>query len=253
MKKLIKKIIRGLGFDLIKREQDSIDFWPVNAEEKVVHYQMDVDFHFTYDEAQRKTQMLHSDNSLRRLRHYNLRQLFKNTLKIQGNVVECGTFHGLSAFQISKIMVENDAKRIFHIFDSFEGLSKIEEEDTSGAVSISDQELRSQFAYGEQMVRDNLSEFDFIEYYKGWIPVRFSEVKNESFSFVHIDVDLYQPIKDCIEFFYPKLNKGGIMLFDDYGFTVQFPGAKKAVDEFIAESNVSFFISLPSGQAFIIK
>ena len=43
------------------------------------------------------------------------------------------------------------------------------------------------------------------------------------------------------------------MVFDDYGYTNQFPGAKKAVDELVKFYNPSFFIELPSGQAFLIK
>jgi hypothetical protein len=42
------------------------------------------------------------------------------------------------------------------------------------------------------------------------------------------------------------------MLFDDYG-CIQFPGAKKAVDEFISKYDKVFFLPLPSGQAFLIN
>ena len=41
------------------------------------------------------------------------------------------------------------------------------------------------------------------------------------------------------------------MVFNDYGF-LQFPGAKKAVDNWFG-ANPSFFVPLPSGQAFLIK
>lgn len=83
------------------------------------------------------------------------------------------------------------------------------------------------------------------------IPNRFKEVSEKKFSFVHIDVDLYQPIRNSLEFFYNRMLPGGIIVFDDYGFTF-FPGAKKAVDEFMQNKN-DFFIALPSGQAFLIK
>lgn len=68
---------------------------------------------------------------------------------------------------------------------------------------------------------------------------------------MYIDVDLYQPILDSLKFFYKRMIPGGIMVFDDYGFTF-FPGAKKAVDEFMSDKD-DFFIALPSGQAFLIK
>ena len=96
-----------------------------------------------------------------------------------------------------------------------------------------------------------MSDFSFIKYFKGWIPERFSEVESKTFSFVHIDVDMYEPIRDSILFFYPRMKKGGIIVFDDYGF-LGFPGAKPAVDEFFKDKN-DLLVSLPSGQAFVVK
>ncbi|HXX56061.1 MAG TPA: TylF/MycF/NovP-related O-methyltransferase, partial [Methanoregula sp.] len=110
---------------------------------------------------------------------------------------------------------------------------------------------RKHFECPLDCVRDNLREFGFIELKKGWIPERFGEISSERFSFVHIDVDLYQPIRDSLEFFYPRMIPGGIIVLDDYGY-LGFPGAKKATDEFI-KNRPDFFLDLPSGSAFIIK
>ncbi len=71
------------------------------------------------------------------------------------------------------------------------------------------------------------------------------------FAFVHVDVDLYQPTRDAIDFFYPRLLPGGILLFDDYGF-MTCPGARRAVDEH-RRSSSDAFIRLPTGQAFLTR
>ena len=42
----------------------------------------------------------------------------------------------------------------------------------------------------------------------------------------HIDVDIYQSVRDCISFIYPRLSPGGFMIFDDYGFP-KLPGCTK--------------------------
>ena len=47
---------------------------------------------------------------------------------------------------------------------------------------------------------------------------------------MHIDVDLYQPTKDSLEYFWARLVSGGRMVCDDYNW----PGAKRAVDSFCA-------------------
>ncbi|MGM3941125.1 TylF/MycF family methyltransferase, partial [Salmonella sp. NW387] len=72
------------------------------------------------------------------------------------------------------------------------------------------------------------------------------------YCFVHVDVDLYQPTRDSIQFFYPRMVPGGIMLFDDYGSGMQSPGAARAVDDFMA-GNPEPVIDAPTAQAFIIK
>jgi len=131
-------------------------------------------------------------------------------------------------------------------------LSEISEVDKYKADRRKPEDIRKQFACPIEEVRKNLQEFDFIKYYKGWIPMKFHEVEDKKFSFVHIDVDLYQPIYDSFKFFYPRLIRHGIMVFDDYG-CIHFPGAKKAIDNCIQECGRIFFLPLPSGQAFLIK
>jgi hypothetical protein len=56
---------------------------------------------------------------------------------------------------------------------------------------------------------------------------------DEVFSFVHLDCDLYGSYRDCLEFFYPRLSDGGIVLLDEYD-DPPWPGCNKAVDEFLA-------------------
>lgn len=68
---------------------------------------------------------------------------------------------------------------------------------------------------------------------------------------IHIDVDLYQPTLDSIEFFWDKLNVGGVLVCDDYGFETC-PGAKKAMDDFFSKKNMSV-IHLPTGQGVVFK
>jgi hypothetical protein len=103
----------------------------------------------------------------------------------------------------------------------------------------------------EQALRDTLVGFENYQVYKGWIPERFLEVADLTFRFVHIDVDLFEPTRDSLEFFYPRLASGGILLLDDHGFSTC-PGATKAADEFFADKPEQLSL-LPTGQAFTIK
>lgn len=250
--KVIRKLLNQIGIDMhFVPIGFPVKQWPIHDKKPLSYYEVAKPFQSLYEIAQKKTQMTHNDNGSRRMRHYTLNQLLKQAPLNKGDVCELGCWRGLSAYQIATYL-KSQGNTTFHIFDSFEGLSKIEEVDQPKDRKQDDEHVRKIFTGGEELVKSNLKEFDFIKYYKGWIPERFSEVQNKVFSFVHVDVDLYQPIYDSIEFFYPRMISGGIMVFDDYGL-MQFPGAKKAVDEWIEKLNHPFFMSLPSGQAFLIK
>lgn len=240
IKDTIKRLANKFGYEI--RRGDSVE----------TYFQIDPTFNTLYEEAQIKTQMEATDNLLRRQRHYVLNYLLKNVNFKSGDVCEAGCWRGLSAYQIASHIHSLKEDIVFHIFDSFEGLSDIQPVDRYEHDHRDIESLKKQFACSMHTVKENLKAFEFIKYYKGWIPERFDEVKDRTFSFVHIDVDLYQPIFDSFKFFYPRLATGGIMVFDDYG-CIQFPGAKKAIDECISQHNYDFFLPLPSGQAFLIK
>lgn len=87
--------------------------------------------------------------------------------------------------------------------------------------------------------------------HKGWIPERFKDVEDMKFSFLHVDVDLYDPTIDSLKFFYDRMTTGGIIMCDDYG-SVSCPGAKKAFDEFFADKQENI-LELPSAQAIVVK
>ncbi len=77
------------------------------------------------------------------------------------------------------------------------------------------------FACPEDVV---IGEFSFVRAYKGWVLDRFNDVADKRFSFVHIDLDLYKPIAETLDFFTPRMLENGIIELDDYGSS-EFPGA----------------------------
>lgn len=96
-----------------------------------------------------------------------------------------------------------------------------------------------------------MSRFNNVNFYKGWIPDRFAEVADRQFSFLHIDVDLYEPTRDSIAFFYPRMTAGGVIVCDDYGFATC-SGATKAIDEYLQDKPEKM-VMLSDGGGFLIK
>jgi O-methyltransferase len=185
-------------------------------------------------------------DGLNSYRRWSLWQLLRVTASIDGETAECGVFEGASSWLICAAnQQQRPLGRTHHLFDSFEGVSAPSEVDGAHW-------RRGDLAAGTDRVAKNLSPFlDSVRFHKGWIPNQFAAVSDLTFSFVHIDVDLFQPTRDSIDFFYSRINDGGVFLCDDYRFTTC-PGATKAIDDFLADKPEKM-IALPAGGGFFIK
>ena len=182
-------------------------------------------------------------------RRFNLFYLARSLRNVQGDIAECGVYRGAGSFLMLATQEETD-KKLF-VFDSFEGLSEPKREDCVETDFIFKWK-KHDLSVSESIARQNLSRFgDRVEFLKGWIPDRFLEVADNHFSMVHIDVDLYEPTRDAVRFFYPRLTRGGMIICDDYGF-LSCPGAKRAMDEAALEFN-TVVVHLTTGQGLILK
>lgn len=178
-------------------------------------------------------------------RRWMLLQLLRLVESTPGDTAECGVFQGASSYLICNANKRNPRyARTHHVFDSFEGLSMPGDKDGIHW-------KQGDMATSLDVARRNLAGFDQVVFYKGWIPDRFSEVAGRTFAFVHIDVDLADPTEESLRFFYPRMNRGGIILCDDYGFT-SCPGATRVVDAYLADKKEKM-LSLCCGGGFLVK
>ncbi len=167
-----------------------------------------------------------------------------------GDIVECGVGVGFSLTILSLL-----SKKKIYAFDSFEGFPTVfSEKEDKNLIKIFSKskwnyKLMTTELVKKNLLRNGISENDFIKRIflkKGFFPDSFKGF-NQPISFLHLDVDLYLSYKECLNFFYPMLVKGGIVTFDEYlldnekkkkkGYN--FIGAKIAIDEFIKEQNIT--------------
>ena len=227
------------------------DYWPqVSLDRPEVRYDLDLEYHGLYDVALAATQM--RDRPMRRQRHYLLRQLIEQLGNVPGDAVEVGCFRGLSAYVACASFLAIEKRLNFHIFDSFEGLSPPVVEDQSQYLPTAKPESGNPFACSEEQVRANLKDFSFIKYHKGWVPDGFEQVQADRFCFVHVDVDLYEPTRDVIAFFWPRLSPGGVVVLDDYG-TLFYPGARQALTQYLKGRSDVLIVETTSGSAVAVK
>jgi O-methyltransferase len=199
------------------------------------------------------------DNILKQLRVNTLYHLTKYVLghRIAGAFAECGCWRGQSTYIISNLMQSLGDERPFLVFDSFEGGLPDKTEHDRVGLGDTDPEhtekIKRHYYSSLERVSDSLKPFPFVKLYRGWIPDVFlgSDAQAHRFALVHIDVDLYEPTRDSLEFFFPLLVKGGIIVLDDYGASI-FPGTTKAVDEFLSTHRVELFIPGQVQGAFLV-
>ncbi len=149
-----------------------------------------------------------------------------------------------------ELLAKLHPNRVIYGIDGFEGLPEPTKYDVhpKGDFALSFKDLD---AIHKTFKKSN------VKVLKGYSPDVFllNDIFDESFAFVHVDVDLYPSVKDALDFFWPRLLNGGIMIFDDYGFPTT-PGAKKAIDEFnqpVRRRMELGFEGWKTGQYMIIK
>jgi len=142
---------------------------------------------------------------------------------IEGAFAELGVYKGDSASLIHLM----DTERTFHLFDTFTGFRKEDLElETGKAATYTSHDFADTSL---EKVKQRLSSGKFI-FHPGYFPETAKNIQNEKFALVNMDADLYLPTKAGLEFFYPRLSPGGVIIVHDYN--ADWPGIMKAVDEF---------------------
>lgn len=159
---------------------------------------------------------------------------------VSGNYAEVGVFRGASAKAIAEAKPKNAA---LHLFDTFTGLPDIGDADKRFK--------KAMFAYPQEKVEKRLSRYTNIHFHAGLFPKETGEkIADRKFSFVHIDVDLYQSTIDSLSFFWPRMTKGGIVISHDYS---QCEGVFKAFQEFTDKHSDCRVVEMPTTQIILMK
>jgi len=178
---------------------------------------------------------------------YHIVQALAQTRHLAGDVCEFGVAQGeTSALIASEIAA--DTSRRFHLFDSFQGLSKPSHKDGLKDDIYALGRMESYFgamSYPEKLVRLRLQSVGFprAQYviHKGFIDdvLRRDQNLPRRVSFAYVDFDLYEPIKRTLAYLHTVTGPGAIIIVDDYDYFST--GVKMAVDEFLQEldSNTS--------------
>jgi len=166
--------------------------------------------------------------------------------KIPGAFAELGVYRGETA----NIIHTMDTSRILHLFDTFKGFDKQDllmenSNDEKYSTSIfSDTSL--------EIVKKYINGNENVYFHPGHFPESAENLKDTNYAFVHLDADLYKPTLAALNYFYPRLSTGGVIIIHDYNHN--WGGLRKAIDEYLQSIPETILeIADWQGSAMIVK
>lgn len=155
-------------------------------------------------------------------RRQTLRDLLPSVRHLPGDLAEFGVYRGGSA----RLIAEAVPDKVLHLFDTFAGLP---EDDTAPG----GYHKQGEFACSLAQVEASLRGCD-VRFHPGRFPDTTARVPADTqYCFVHVDCDLYRGTVDAIQYFWPRLVTGGVLLFDDFDWP-KCPGVGLAVRAFFS-------------------
>lgn len=159
-----------------------------------------------------------------------------NVKNLAGSVAEVGVYKGKFAKFINQYFPE----RKLYLFDTFESFDEkdIQKENKMGLAHPSQD-------FSNTSVEQVLKQMPFAAQCiikKGFFPETAIGLE-DSFVFVNLDTDLYEPIYQGLHYFYPKMISGGYIMVHDVN-NDNYQGARKAVEQFCMETG-NVFTPLP--------
>jgi O-methyltransferase len=148
-------------------------------------------------------------------------------MDVKGDFAELGVYKGESARLIHLM----DLSRVFHLFDTFEGFTNSDlKPETGKAATYSSNDFADTSI--NKVLKNIGGNTDKIKVHPGHFPDSAVMLPENNYALVNMDADLYNPTKAGLEYFYPRISPGGVIMIHDYN--EKWEGLMKAVDEFAA-------------------
>jgi O-methyltransferase len=174
---------------------------------------------------------------------------------IPGPIVECGVWRGGMIAGIAEVLGKN---RNYFLFDSFEGLPPAKEIDGGEALTWQQNtdspnyraNCKAEMEWAEKAMK--LAGAEKYQLIKGWFNDTLPTATfDEPISILRLDADWYDSTMCCLVNLYPKVIKGGIIIFDDY---YTWEGCSKALHDYLSANKLADKIyELSTHSCYLVK
>ena len=180
---------------------------------------------------------------------YELWKIIEQAEKVEGDVLEVGVWRGsTSIIMASKLKSMNSDKHLYAC-DTFEGVVKSSADHDN--FYQDGEHSDTSFEFVKNLIQNEFN-LENVTLLKGIFPEDTEHcVKDRKFSFCHIDVDTYNSGKEVVKWIWDKMNPGGIIVFNDYGFPMT-RGITQLVNEYRTDKD-KVVIHNFNGNGIIIK
>jgi O-methyltransferase len=169
---------------------------------------------------------------------------------LEGDFVECGVSLGLISRAVVDYVHFNTLQKKFYLFDTYAGIPDGVLNDKEKALGISNTLFDYQDCY--TLVQKEFADIPNVKVVRGIVPESLTHEPIQKVAYLSIDMNNAASEIAAIDFFWDKLVPGGIVVLDDYSYSVQFMEQHTAFDKFCTQHNVRV-LELPTGQGLIFK
>jgi O-methyltransferase len=227
MRQLLRTLLRKFGYDLVRSSPvDAFQAFPdlSPAERRTIATAQP----FTLTGVERLAALISAVNFVARNR-------------IPGDIVECGVWRGGSMMAVALTLLElGDRSRSLYLYDTYEGMPPPTDRDRSADGETAQSQLDRTPVGTEVWARGELDEVranllstgypaDKIHFIKGKVEDTIPGTIPGHLALLRLDTDWYESTRHELTHLFPRLDRRGLLIIDDYG---HWQGARKAVDEY---------------------
>ena len=141
--------------------------------------------------------------------------------RVQGDFAELGVWRG----DTSRFIHLSAPDRKLHLFDTFSGFPE--------GVTIDKPERFSNTSV--ELVKQRIGDISNVEFHVGFFPETAAGLEDRRFAFVMLDADCFASTLAGLNFFYPRISRGGYVFLHDFNSPESDRGVSRAVASYLAD------------------
>jgi O-methyltransferase len=242
IRRAVRRVFKAFGYNLTRIAPSPASAGPsAQSDYSEVHPIASYSPWQTNEDFRRVFSLISPNTLVDEYRCYELWLLAKQTERLSGSFLEVGVWKGGTG-----CLLASATRKQVLLCDTFRGVVKAGPRDThykGGEHSdATEEEVRN--------LAERLGVLDRIKILRGIFPEDTGSSVNESLAFCHIDVDVYESARDVFNKIWPLMVRGGVVVFDDYGFR-GCDGVTSFVNELLFREHL--FVHNLNGHAILVK